>query len=73
MGNTFTAIFAVIASMCKGLQQYAVAFEASGRVTTKIVEAGEKHVDVWSLDQDLKIAEAKAKVLESAKTRAIAE
>lgn len=63
MGNTFTSVFAVIASICKGLVQYAVAFEVSGRVVTKVVETGEKHVDVWTLDQDLKVAEAKARVL----------
>jgi len=63
MGNTFAAIFTVISSLCKGLVQYATAFEASGRVVTKVVETGEKHVDVWTLDQDLKVAEAKARVL----------
>jgi hypothetical protein len=62
MGNTLTSIFSVIASICKGLVQYATAFEVSGRVVTKVVETGEKHVDVWTLDQDLKVAEARARV-----------
>jgi|LauGreDrversion4_2_1035121.scaffolds.fasta_scaffold4191622_1 hypothetical protein len=61
----FSAIITVIVSFCRAFEKYALAFEASGDMANRIVKVADKHVQNWELEQDQKIAEAKAKVLQS--------